>query len=122
MDSNLNINLNPTVSLNSIKYNSSRHRESIPYELCKVQPNMLHRDEAEMAVMMVLVVEVMVMMIPMKSSTMAVMTASISPSGREFPPADSCLPESFSLSGVFRPVAAAEYFSGCSPDLRFSWG
>ena len=63
-----------------------------------------------MAVMMILVVEMM-MMIPMKSSVMAVTMASISPSGREFPPADSCLPESFSLSGVFRLVAAAEYFS-----------
>ena len=119
MNNNLDINLNPTVSLNSIKYNSSRHRESFPYELCKVQPKMLQRDEVEMAVMMVLVVEVMVMMILMKFSTMAVMTASISPSGREFPPADSCLPESFSLSGVLRPVAAAEYFCEPSLHLRF---
>ena len=95
--------------------------ESFPYELDKIKPKMLQRDEVEMAVMMVLMVEMMMMMITMKSSSMAVAMATISPSGREFPPADSCLPESFSLSGVFRPVAAAEYFSRRSPDLRFSW-
>ena len=33
-------------------------------------------------------VEMVMMMIPMKSSVMAVTMASISPSGREFPPAD----------------------------------
>jgi hypothetical protein len=62
----------------------------------------------EMAVMMVLVVVVMVMMNPVMSSTMAVTMATISPSGREFPPAEFCLPESFLLSGGFRLVAAAE--------------
>ena len=67
-------------------------------------------------------VEMMGMMITMKSSSMAVAMATISPSGREFPPADSYLPESFSLSGVFRLVAAAEYFCELPPDLRFSWG
>ena len=46
---------------------------------------MLQRDGVETAVMMVLVVEMMVMMIPMKSSLMAVTMATISPSGREFP-------------------------------------
>ena len=72
-----------------------------------------------MVVMMVLMAEMM--MIPMKSSSMAMTMASISPSGREFPLADSYLPESFSLSVLFRPVAAAEYFSRRAPDLRFSW-
>ena len=59
--------------------------------------------------MMVLAVE---MMIPMKSSSMTVMMAMISPSGREFPPADFFLQGSFSLSGVFRLVEVAEYFDG----------
>ena len=75
-----------------------------------------------MAMMMMVMMEMVMMMIPMKSSVMAVTMASISPSGREFPPADSCLPESFSLSGVFRLVAAAEYFSQPPLDLRFPWG
>ena len=38
------------------------------------------------------------------------------------PPADFSLPESFSLSGVFRPVEAAEYFDGRSPGLRIPRG
>ena len=96
MNNNLDINLNPTVSLNSIKYNSSRHWESFPYELCKVQPKMLQRDEVDMAVMM----------------------ASISPLRGGISPADCFLPESFFLSGVFPLEAAAEYFSGRSLRLR----
>ena len=120
MNNNLDINLNSTVSLNSINYKSNQHRESFPYELDKNQPKMLQRDGVAMVETMVLAVEMMMMMmIPMKSSSMAVTMASISPSGREFPPADSCLPESFSLSGVFRLVAAAELFSVSLPDLRF---
>ena len=43
---------------------------------------MLQRDGMEM---MVLVVEMVMMMIPMKSSWMTVTMATISPSGREFP-------------------------------------
>ena len=43
---------------------------------------MLQRDGMEM---MVLAVEMVMMMIPMKSSWMAVTMATISPSGREFP-------------------------------------
>jgi hypothetical protein len=82
----------------------------------------LQRDAVETAVMMVLMVEMMRMMIMMKSSLMAVAMAMISPSVREFSPTDSYLPESFSLSGVFRLVAAAEYFCELPPDLRFSWG
>jgi len=72
-------------------------------------------------VMMVLAVEMM-MMIPMKSSSMTVMMAMISPSGREFPPADFFLQGSFSLSGVFRLVEAAEYFDGPPPCVRVSRG
>ena len=83
---------------------------------------MLQRDGVEMAVMMVLVVEMMVMMIPMKSSSMAVTMATISPLREGISPADFCLPESFSLSVVFRPVAAAEYFSVRSPDVRVLGG
>ena len=64
---------------------------------------------------MVLAVEMMMMMIPMKSSLMTVTMATISPLWEGISPADFCLPESFSLSVVFRPVAAAEYFSGRSP-------
>ena len=69
---------------------------------------------------MVLVVEMM--MIPMKSSSMTVMMASISPSGREFPPADFFLQGSFSLSGVFRLVEVAEYFDGPPRVLGFPGG
>ena len=70
---------------------------------------------------MVLAVEMM-MMIPMKSSSMTVMIATISPSGREFPPADFFLQGSFSLSGVFRLVEAAEYFDGPLCVLGFRGG
>ena len=76
---------------------------------------MLQRDEVEMVVMMVLVMEVM--MIPMKSSSMMVM---ISPLREGISPADFCLPECSFLSGVFRPAAAAELFCDDSSCLRFS--
>ena len=69
--------------------------------------------------MMVLVVE---MMIPMKSSLMVVTMVTISPLREGISPIDFSLPESFSPSLVLRPVAAAEYFSRRSPDLRFSKG
>ena len=70
-----------------------------------------------MMVEMVLVMEMMMMMmITMKSSSMTVTMVTISPEG--ISPADFCLAESFSLSGVFRLAAAAEYFSGRSPRLR----
>jgi hypothetical protein len=49
----------------------------------------------------------MVMMIPMKSSAMMMTMTMISPLREGISPADSCLPESFSLSGVFRPAEAA---------------
>ena len=83
---------------------------------------MLQRDGVETVVMMVLVVEMMVMMIPMKSSLMAVTMAMVSPLREEISPVDFSLSESFSFSLVLRPVAAAEYFSGRSPDLRFPEG
>ncbi len=71
---------------------------------------------------MVLVVEVMMMMIPMKSSSMTVTMATISPLREGISPADFCLPESFfSLCGL-RLVEAAEYFLDDSLRLRVSGG
>jgi hypothetical protein len=66
---------------------------------------MLQRDGVVMVEMKVLVMEMM-MMIPMKSGAMVMTMATISPLREVISPADSCLPESFSLSGVFRPVEA----------------
>jgi hypothetical protein len=94
---NLNINLNPTVSLNSINYKSNQHRESFPYELDKIQPKMLQRDGMMMKMMKVLVMMVMNMMIPMKPSSMA----TISPLREGIALADFCLPESFLSLYVF---------------------
>jgi hypothetical protein len=82
---------------------------------------MLQWDEVEMAVLMVLVVEMM-MMIPMKSRSMTVTMAMVSPLREGISLADLCLPESFSLFVVFRPVAVAEYFSVRFPSLRFLEG
>jgi hypothetical protein len=48
-----------------------------------------------------------VMMIPMMSGSMAMTMAMISPLWEGISPADSCLSDSFSLSGVFRPVEEA---------------
>jgi hypothetical protein len=56
--------------------------------------------------MKVLVMRMMVMMILMKFGAMMMMMATISPLREGISPADFCLPESFSLSGVFRPVEA----------------
>jgi hypothetical protein len=67
---------------------------------------MLHRDGEVMVEMKVLVMEMM-MMTPMKSGAMVMMMATISPLREGISPADFSLPESFSLSGVFRPVEAA---------------
>jgi hypothetical protein len=55
--------------------------------------------------MKVLVMEMM--MIPMKSDAMVMTMATISPLREGISPTDFCLPESFSLSGVFRPAEAA---------------
>jgi hypothetical protein len=68
---------------------------------------MLQRDGVVMVEMKVLVMSMMVMMIPMKSSAMMLTMATISPLREGISPADSYLPESFSLSGVFRPAEAA---------------
>ena len=122
MNNNLDINLNSTVPLNSINYKSNQHRESFPYELDKIQPKVLQRDGVATAETMVLVVEMVMMMIPMKSSSMTVTMATISPLREGISPADFCPPESFSLSGVFRLAEAAEYFSARSPVLRVLGG
>jgi hypothetical protein len=66
---------------------------------------MLHQDGLVMVEMKVLVMGMMVMMIPMKFGAMVM--ATISPLREGISPADFCLPESFSLSGVFRPTEAA---------------
>ena len=58
--------------------------------------------------MTVLAVEMVVMMISMKCSSMTVTMATISPLREGISPADFSLPESFSLSGVFRLVEAVE--------------
>ena len=71
-----------------------------------------------MMVVMALVVEMMMMMITMKSSSMTVTMATISTLREGISSTDFSLPESFSLSGVFRLVVAAEYFSGRPPRLR----
>jgi hypothetical protein len=73
---------------------------------------MLQRDGVVMVEMKVLE---MMMMIPMKSGTMVMTMAMISPLREGISPADFCLPESFSLSGVFRPAEAA--VSICEPPL-----
>jgi hypothetical protein len=72
--------------------------------------------------MKVLVMEMMMMMmIPMKSGAMVMvmMMAMVSPLREGISPADFCLPESFSLSGVFRPAEAAVSNSEPPLDLGF---
>jgi hypothetical protein len=111
-NNNLDIDLNSTISVNSINYKSNQHRESFPYELDKIHPKMLQRDGVMMMVMKVLVTMVM-MMIPMKLSSMAVMMATISNLWEGISPVDFCLPESFISLCVFRPAEVAE--SICDP-------
>ena len=119
MHNNLDINLNPTVHSIASTTSSNQHRKNFPYELYKIKPKKLQRDGVEMMVVMVLVVEMMmIMMITMKSSSMTVTMATIFPLREGISPVDFSLPESFSLSGVFRLAAAAEYFYGRSPRLR----
>jgi hypothetical protein len=66
--------------------------------------------------------KVLVMMIPMKSRVMMMMMmVMISPLWEGISLADFCLPESFSLSGVFHPTEAAVSISEPPPDLGF-WG
>jgi hypothetical protein len=79
---------------------------------------MLQRDGVVMVEMKVLVMRMMVMMIPMKSGAMAMTMAMISPLQEGISLADSCLPKSFSLSGVFCPAeTAVSIFE--PPSLRF---
>jgi hypothetical protein len=66
---------------------------------------MLQRDGMVMVEMKVLVMEMM--MIPMKSGALAMTMATMFLLREGISPADSCLPESFSLSGVFRPAEVA---------------
>jgi hypothetical protein len=67
--------------------------------LDKIQRKMLQRDGVAMVEMKVLVM----MMIPMKSSAMVMMMATISPLREGISLADFCLPESFSLSVFSAP-------------------
>jgi hypothetical protein len=97
MNNNLDINLNSTVLLNSINYNSNQHRESFPYELDKIHSKMLQRDDVVMMVMKVLVAMMVMVMIPMKPSSMTVAMAMISPSEKEFPWRISVYRRAFSL-------------------------
>ena len=71
---------------------------------------------------MMVMMMMMTMMIPMKSSSMTVMMAMIFLLREGISLEDSSLPESFSLSVVFRLVEAAEYFLDGSPCLRVSGG
>jgi hypothetical protein len=71
-----------------------------------------------MMVMKVLVAMVM-MMIPMKPSSMAVMMAMISPLWEGISPVDFCLPERFLSLCVFRPAEVADSFCDPPPSLRF---
>jgi hypothetical protein len=75
---------------------------------------MLQRDGVVMVEMKVLVMEMM-MMIPMKSDAIVMTMATIFPLREGISPADFCLPESFSLSGVFRPAEAAVSISQPPP-------
>jgi hypothetical protein len=107
INNNLDINLNSTVSLNSVNYKSNQHRESFPYELDKIHPKILPQDGVVMMVMEVLVM----MMIPMKPSSMMMMMARISPLREGISPADFRLPESFlSLSLCFLPRRGDEVY------------
>jgi hypothetical protein len=80
---------------------------------------MLQRDGVVMVEMKVLVMEMMMMMIPMKPGAMVMMMATIFPLQEGISLADFSLPESFSLSGVFRPAEAAVSNSKPPFDLGF---
>ena len=67
---------------------------------------------------MVVTVMEMMMMIPMKSSSMTMRMAMISPLREGISPADLSLPESFFSLCCFRLVEAAEYFLWLSPRFR----
>ena len=74
----------------------------------------------EMMVSAVEMMMMMMMMIPMKSSSMTVTMAMISPLREGISPVDFSLPKRFSLSVVFRLVEAAEYFLDDPPSVRVS--
>jgi hypothetical protein len=78
---------------------------------------MLQRDGVVMVEMKVLVMKMM--MIPMKFDAMVMTMATISPLREGISPVDFCLPESFSLSGVFHPAEAAVSISEPPLDLGF---
>jgi hypothetical protein len=80
---------------------------------------MLQGDGEVMAEMKVLVMEMMMMMILMKSSAMVMTIVMISPLREGISSADFSLPESFSLSGVFRPAEAVVSPSEPPPALGF---
>jgi hypothetical protein len=68
-----------------------------------------------MVEMKVLVMEIIMMIIPMKSGVMMMTMAMISPLWEGISPKDFSLPESFSLSGVLGPAEAA--VSNSEPSL-----
>jgi hypothetical protein len=68
---------------------------------------MLQWDGVVIVEMKVLVMEMMMMMIPMKSGAMMMTMAMIFPLWEGISLADFSLLESFSLSGVLRPAEAA---------------
>jgi hypothetical protein len=81
---------------------------------------MLQRDGMVMMVMKVLVMRVMMMMmIPMKSSSMAITMATISPLWEEFPQQISACRRAFSLY-VFSAPQRRWSLSLIPPSLRFS--
>ena len=80
---------------------------------------MLQRDGVVMAEMKVPVMEMMMMMIPMKSSAMVMTMAMISPLREGISPADFSLPESFSLSVVFASWRRQNISSMALPVLGF---
>ena len=96
MDNNLNINSNSMVHSIASTTKSNQHRESFPYELCKIQPNCYSNMEMVMRVLMVMMV-------------------MISPLWEGIPSVEIYLPErSFSL-GVFRSPEAAEIYMWSPP-------
>jgi hypothetical protein len=68
---------------------------------------MLQRDGMVMVEMKVLVMDMMMKMIPMKSDAMMMTMATISPLWEGISPAGFSLLKSFSLSGVLCPAEAA---------------
>jgi hypothetical protein len=81
---------------------------------------MLQRDGVMMVQMEVLVMDMMMMMILMKSGAMVMTMATISPLQEGISPVDFCLPKSFSPSSVLRPAEAAVSISEPPPlDLGF---